>query len=168
VTYFAGIDYDSAGIYPVFIDEDTGAFHHGWELRLDIGPSSDDAFDRTRRVRDAMPGRGWWADAGVLAIGIESTYSHAFRATAALARLQGAIVACLPPDIVVVPMAAHHGADKHGWKALTVGSTNASKLNVRQWAVGHGAPTNRRQDIYDAFCIARAMRTLWDTRRIAA
>jgi hypothetical protein len=49
VSYFAGIDYDSRGIYVVLVDEEDGAFCEQATWRLDIGPRDEDSFDRARR-----------------------------------------------------------------------------------------------------------------------
>lgn len=156
----AGIDYDSNAVYTVAIAEDDGAFAMANKVDLACGPG--DAFDRARRARDLLPARTRWEDAGVVALGIEETFSHAFKAAVALARVEGAILACLPRDLVVLPLAAaHHG----GWKELTVGKTNASKAEVIEWALANGAPPRLEHDFYDAFAIARATALLWQTRR---
>lgn len=162
MSYFAGIDYDSEAVFTVLVDEETGRFARQHKADLACGPG--DSFDRARRVRDLLPARGLWEDAGVLAIGVEATYSQAFKATIALGRVQGAILACLPRDILILPIAANRKAPA-GWKALTVGATNASKDDVAAWARANGAPDRLEQDFYDAFCIARATALIWQTRR---
>lgn len=162
MSLFAGIDYDSEAVYTALVDEDTGELVEHRSVDLACGPG--DSFDRARRVRDLLPDRGRWEDAGVLAIGIEATYSQAFKATIALGRVQGAVLACLPPRILILPIAANRKAPA-GWKALTVGRTNASKDDVADWARANGAPGGLEQDFYDAFCIARATGRIWETRR---
>ena len=127
------------------------------KAQFDLACGPGDAVARARRLRDLMPSRGSWLDAGVVAIGVESTFSRDFRATAALARVQGAILACLPRDVPIHLLTAN-GKRTPGWKIQTVGTTNASKLEVRGWALDHGAPDGLPQDFYDAFCIARATR----------
>jgi Holliday junction resolvasome RuvABC endonuclease subunit len=155
----AGFDFDSNGIFGVLIDEDTGAWLGKMQADLACGPG--DAADRARRVRDLMPARESWVDAGVTAIGLESTFSRDFRAATALCRIQGAIIACLPRSLPLHLLTAN-GRRTPGWKILTVGKTNASKDEVRQWALdlNHGAPPGLPQDLYDAFAIARATRRL--------
>lgn len=165
MSYFAGIDYDSEAVYTVLIDEDTGRVAETHKAVLTF--RSDDSFDRARRVRDTLPDRGRWADRGVLAIGIEATFSQAFKATIALGRVQGAILACLPRDLLVIPIAANRRSPA-GWKALTVGATNATKDDVRAWALANGAPAGLEQDFYDAFSIARATALIWRTREEVA
>lgn len=151
----AGVDYDSNGVFVVLVDEDTGAWQGQMQGDLACGPG--DALARCRRLRDLVPARGDWADAGVVAIGIESTFSRDFRAAVALCRVQGALIACLPRDLPLYLLTAN-GRRTPGWKLQTVGTTNASKLEVRSWALEHGAPDGLPQDFYDAFAIARATR----------
>lgn len=159
MSLFVGIDYDSNAVYTAAVDEDTGELVEHSKADLACGPG--DSFDRARRTRDLLPTRARWQDAGVVALGIEQTFSHTFNAAVALARVQGAILACLPRDLMVIPMpAAHHG----GWKELTVGRTNASKADVIAWAIANGAPERLEHDFYDAFAIARATAVLWQTR----
>lgn len=150
----AGIDYDSEAVYIVGIDETTGDWL-GWSS-VDLACGPGDSFERARRVRDLLPARGAWADAGVIAIGIEATLSRQRASVAALSRVQGALLACLPRDVRVVPLTVNRRTV--GWKALTVGKTNASKAQVKAWALEQGAPVGLVQDFYDAFCIAQATR----------
>lgn len=159
MSIFVGIDYDSRAVYTVSIDEETGGYAGSHRADLACGPG--DSFDRARRVRDLLPVRSRWEDAGVVAVGIETTFSFTFNAAVALARVQGAILACFPRDLMVVPLPAAH---RDGWKALTVGKTNASKEDVIAWALGNGAPAGLLPDFYDAFAIARATAFLWQTR----
>ncbi len=151
----AGFDYDSDAVFGVLVDEDTGGWIGCRQFDLRAGPG--DAVERCRRVRDLMPARDSWQAAGVVAIGIESTFSRAFKATAALARVQGAILACLPRTLPVYLLTAN-GREHPGWKLLTVGKTTATKDEVRHWAQDRGAPVGLVQDHYDAFAIARAAR----------
>ena len=159
MTAVAGIDFDSNGIFVAVVDEDSG----GWvgQITCDLQCGPGDALARARRVRDLMPARGSWADSGIVAIGLESTFSRDFRAATALCRIQGAIIACLPRDVPLQLLTAG-GRRKPGWKLLTVGAasdlTTSSKAEVKEWALEHGAPPGLVQDHYDAFCIARATR----------
>lgn len=153
---FVGIDYDSFDIYTVVVDEDTGTFESLNRAQLGAGPG--DSFDRARRVRDQLPVPGRWRDAGVIAAGIEATLSRERRSIAALSRVQGAILACLPRDLLVLPLTAQE------WKRDTVGRSNASKADVAAWAQAHGMGPALKQDYYDAFCIARAARRRYQER----
>ncbi len=163
----AGFDYDSNGVYGVLVDEDDGTWLGQMHADLACGPG--DALERARRVPDLMPPRLSWLDAGVVAIGLESTFSRDFRAATALCRIQGAIIACLPRELPLHLLTAG-GRRTPGWKLLTAGAaddrTTSSKQEVKEWALEHGAPAGLVQDHYDAFCIARATRrSLRPTRR---
>lgn len=164
MSVFGGIDFDSNGVYIASISE-AGDYLASYTIDLACGPG--DAFDRARRVAARFPARDNWTRASVLAVGVEATYSKGYQVTAALSRVQGAILACLPVELVVVPIAANRTAPD-GWKDATVGKTNASKAEVKAWAIEHGVPAGLVQDVYDAFCIARATRALWATRLRAA
>jgi hypothetical protein len=156
----AGIDYDSKGIFCAFIDLDAGRWLG--ESHYDLAAGPGDALVRCQRVRDLMPEQHKWADAEIVRIGLESTFSQGFQVTAALARVQGAIIACLGRDVPIELLTAN-GRARPGWKLLTVGTTNASKADVKRWALAHGAPAGLVQDHYDAFCIARATRRILRT-----
>ena len=162
VSAIAGIDFDSTGVYVVLVDEESGAYLE--RLAADLAGGTADAFDRARRVRDLLPFRGWWRDT-CIAVGIEEPFSNSYRSAAGLARVQGAVLACLPPDLLACPIAPNRKAPD-GWKALTVGTTTASKEEVREWAESHGLPVGLEQDFADAFCIARAMRSIYAAREV--
>jgi hypothetical protein len=162
VTHFGGIDYDSSGVFVAIVDEEAGAFCGVVSYEIDCGPGG--ALQRVRRLRDLMPPRSAWRDSGVLAVGLESTFSQAYKAAVALARVQGAIIACLPRDVELELLTAN-GRAEPGWKLLTTGKTTSSKDEVKAWAIENGAPPGLVQDFYDAFAIARATRELWLTRR---
>lgn len=164
MSHFAGIDYDSGAIHIATVDEDTVVMAES--AKIDLTFRDDDSFDRARRVRDLMPPRTSWRDAGVLAIGIELPFSRQRNSIVALSRVQGAILACLPRDILVLPLSPN--SRDHGWKHLTVGKTNATKPEIKTWAIANGAPTRLEQDFYDAYCIARATALLWQRRHEGA
>lgn len=164
----AGIDYDSEAIYAVLVDEDSGLWLGAKRYLLTVGPG--DSFERARRIRDLLPARGAWADAGVVAIGLEDLRSRQRSQVAAASRVEGALLATLPRDLELVRMPVNTRRDnaRPGWKALTVGKTNASKDEIRAWAIAAGAPAGLEQDFYDAFAIARAARETLSTRRLRA
>jgi Holliday junction resolvasome RuvABC endonuclease subunit len=153
VTFVAGIDYDSSAIHAVLIDETTHAFLHHRAYDLASGPG--DAFDRARRVRDLLPARGNWHDIGVLAVGIELPFTRQLNSLVALTRVQGAILACLPRDLMVVDVRPQT------WKADTLGQSNATKEQVRDWAIARGCPPGLALDFYDAYAIAVSTATRW-------
>jgi Holliday junction resolvasome RuvABC endonuclease subunit len=156
VSAIAGIDLSSVAVHVVAIDEDSGVYVSRLVADLECGPG--DAFERARRVRSLFPPPSHWRD-NFVAIGIEETFSNRVGTAVTLARVQGAVLACLPREMLVMPLPANY-RKPHGWKALTVGKTNASKDEVRDWAIDQGMPPGLAQDFYDAFAIARAVREL--------
>jgi hypothetical protein len=152
----AGIDYSSVAVHAVAIDEDSGAYVGRLVADLECGPG--DAFERARRVRYLLPPAGYWRD-NYAAIGIEETFSNRVGTAVTLARVQGAVLAVLPREMLIMPLPANY-RKPHGWKALTVGKTNASKEEVKAWALEQGMPPGLAQDFYDAYAIARATREL--------
>jgi hypothetical protein len=159
----AGIDLSTHAIDVVVLDEDTdAATWHRYQL---VG---DNAFDRARAVRAAMPGASFWDD--VLAIGIEQPRGH--HGTVHIARVQGAILACIPTSKLVHPM------NPASWRKTVGLPGNASKDAVAAWVrerrqaaydhlpVGIIAPP-WPQDACDAYCIALATRTLLEHKDAA-
>lgn len=145
----AGCDFSSKAVDIVLLDEDTdAAVWHRFELH------GQDAFDRARSVRAAMPARGWWEDQGVLAVGIEQPRGRF--ALVDLGRIQGAVLACLPTSLLVQPW------NPAQWRKQVGLPGNAPKLSVAGWAIARWTnapgPYALEQDSCDAFCIALATR----------
>lgn len=116
---------------------------------------AETALRAARNVRDAMPERKAWAD--VLLVGIERPFGHP-ASVSALLRVQGAVLACIPPDIPVHEMAPT------SWKKSFTGRGHASKADVRARARPFFAPDALiRQDTADACGIAYAARELYRT-----
>lgn len=139
----AGIDYSSHAIDVVLVHQDDlePPVWHRHELAAD-----GLAFDRTRLVRDwRLPS----AD-DVLAVGIEDPRGQN---SGALYRVQGAILARLPADVLVVPWIPSQ------WRKYVGLAGNCTKLGVALGAVALGAPEEWvTPDSYDAYCIAYATR----------
>lgn len=157
----AGIDYDSEAVFLVAIDEDSGGWLGARAYDLTVGPG--DSFNRIRRLRDLMPDRTAEAWDGVVALGVEDLRSRQRSQIAAASRVEGALLACLPRDLEIVRLSVNRR--EVGWKAMTVGKTNASKDEIKAWAHANGAPEGLLQDYYDAFAIATATRGTLDKRR---
>lgn len=151
---FAGIDYDSSSIDVVRLELDTDTARHDRILLDSTGKL--DAFERARRVRNLMPPRGAWADDGVVTIALEDPKSRSFAAATALARVQGAILACLPESVAVISMPPYE------WKIAVGVSGNAKKELVREWALRTwpNLPERYTQDALDAYAIAWAARAI--------
>jgi hypothetical protein len=153
----AGIDFNTKSVDVVLLSEHDN--HADWIHRDFHG---QDAFDRARAVRDAMPSRGWWEDAGVLALFIEEPRGKGKVDASTLFRVQGAILATLPPALAVGPLMPHQWKPKCGLKG------NAKKWEIDSFA--HKAWINRppdaNQDSHDAFAIAYAGRQLYEVSAI--
>lgn len=157
----AGIDFSSNAIdFVLLADEGAGATWY--RRRLDARRGAD-SFQRARLVRGLLPVRGAWADAGVTQIVLEEPMTRSFSSAAALMRIQGAILSCLPVDMPVERLRPTE------WKRETVGRAMASKDEVRAWASYVGGRVNHwmmagmipaPQDAIDAFAIAWAWRSL--------
>lgn len=113
-----------------------------------------DAFDRTRSVREAMPPRSSIIYDDVLAIGIEHPAGH--HGTRDLLRVQGAILACLPPHVLVHPL------PPSSWRKLSGLKGNATKQQVAAHSYTLRCPPEWPQDAHDAHLIARATIALLD------
>ena len=158
MTAFAGIDYDTFGVHVVLVPEEGISEYHRFKLG-----DSEHALERARDVRGAMPSRGWWEDAGVIAIGIEEQASGnpAMRSTVQkLKMIQGAVLSCLPRELLVMPLEASRWRKELGIRG------NAKKPIVAQWVLEHRMMTSGfdtpvwPQDACDAYCIALAVQKL--------
>jgi Holliday junction resolvasome RuvABC endonuclease subunit len=153
MSLIAGIDISSNAVDVCLLDEDS--MDARWiRYRIDDGHKDLKAFDRACRLRDAMPPRTAWKDAGVIAIGIEHGASRNFNSVVAQSRVEGALLACLPTDIpkyMLMPAS---------WKKLALGHGRASKQDGRVWADHSIHWQDDRgfypQDAIDASCIAKA------------
>jgi len=157
VTAFAGIDFDTHAIHVVGLMEDETAPRYS-RYKLE----GHDAFERLRGVRDAMPSRGWWNDRGFVAVGIEEPQGIAKSTVAKLKAIQGAVVACLPRDLLVHPMVPARWRTEVGMKG------NATKDDVEFWVrfssphsiSGCFAGCHWPQDAFDAYCLAISVEKL--------
>lgn len=167
-----GLDFDTRAVHAVLLDDDTNAARY---VPLPIADKTS-TFEAARNVRLAM--RPLWSEVDpleVTAAGIEKPFSSS-RATAySYGLVTGAILNCLPRGLPVYMLPVNKLADAGGWKALTVGKTNASKPEIARWAFaeiqdargGSLEHASWPQDAFDAYCIARAARTV-DERTSAA
>lgn len=150
----AGIDFSTFAVDVVLLDEDSDQA----EWHRFILPPAGDAFDRARTVRSAMPSRSWWEDKSVIAVGIEDP--RGFNA-GVIYRIQGGILQCLLPDVLVQPWIPS------AWRKAVGLKGNATKEAVQLRAidlwrnVGEVAYCDgESQDTFDAFCIAHATRSV--------
>lgn len=145
----AGIDFSTHAVDVVLLDEDTDrAEWHRFEL------AGADAFERARNVRAAMPGSSFWDD--VLAVGIEQPRGN--HGVVHMARIQGAVLTCLPRSLLVQPL------NPSSWRKQVGLPGNASKDDVARRAQAglylSGHDEVWPQDALDAWCIALATRSL--------
>jgi len=155
-----GLDYDASNVHLVLVDEDTGAYVDRWKADLACGPG--DAFKRSRRVRDLLPGTGLLEQWQVVGAAIELPYSRFAASLVPLMRVQGAIIASLSRSLELVELRPQT------WKKLTVGQSNADKDAIARWAVEQGCPLRLDQDSYDAYCIGRAYLAMREGKEVAA
>lgn len=149
----AGIDFSSLAIDVVTIDLDDLAPPQWNRYPL----TGQDAFERTRNVRSSMPPMSAWDD--TLAIGIEEPTGK-FKPGLGY-RVQGAVLACLPSEVLVQPW------PPAAWRKAVGLPGNASKEDVFTFAIrqiNQWDPTRATwglavpNDATDAYCIALATR----------
>jgi hypothetical protein len=179
-----GIDYDTRAVHCVLLDEDTNAARYVPVPFVDHRPPF--RFDDARNVRAAVNEAIWKAcrkgmrqplDAdgwdSIHLVGIEKPYAQGRGTAYTYGLITGAILSAIPRGIPVLDMPPNDRL--FGWKALSVGRTNATKDEVRYWATRElrGLPADEPpsefldaldgtwpQDAFDAYCIARAARRL--------
>jgi Holliday junction resolvasome RuvABC endonuclease subunit len=148
VSLVAGIDYSTFAIDVVLLDEDTmAATWRRYELE------GHDPFERARDVARAYEdGLNEWED--VLAVGIEEPpYVNNHKTLRDLARVQGAILARLPRNLMVQEWTPSQ------WRKVIGLPGNATKDDVMTFTDHdrlHAAAGVWPQDACDAYCIALA------------
>jgi hypothetical protein len=155
----AGLDISTHAIHVVSLPEDTNdADLHVVRLDLERG----DTTTRIRRLRDLMPARGAWRDAGVSLLAIETPFSRG-PGIAPMMAVYGALLQLFPPDLpllelrsddwrkeVGIPIRKPRAADKDWHKR------QAAAFAREQWT---NHPTIDHNGA-EAFCIAWAARAL--------
>ena len=153
----AGIDFDTNAVHVVLLREDGSAEYHHFAL------TGQDAFERTRGVREAMPARDWWRDEGVVACALEEPQGVQKATVAKLKAVQGAVLACLPADLLVEPWVPARWRREAGLgggvnKEIVRLKVAADQFDSgRDWGMGEWP-----QDACDAYCLALAVSTLWE------
>jgi hypothetical protein len=178
VSYVLGIDVDVRAAHFVLLADDGSATYTPAVIADKRG-----SFEACRNVRDAIrEAKIPWDD--IWLCGIERPFSQS-RGTARIqGMITGAILSAIPRGIPVLDMPPNDRL--FGWKALSVGKTNATKGEVAAWALniddrgrcsGCGNALDRirlccdagteavqrldwPQDAYDALAIAHAARRL--------
>lgn len=138
MSWVAGIDFSTHAVDVVLVDAD-GNHPPEW-MRTEL--EGDDAFDRTRRIDNGILLEAWWGE--VLAIGIEDPRGHN---AGALYRVQGAILANLPQQTLVVPWIPS------AWRKAVGLKGNATKDQVVAFVADYVA----------GVCVARDYDEAWGT-----
>lgn len=154
----AGIDFSTKAIHIVTLAEDTNeADIHVVRLDLERG----DAETRLRRLRDRMPVRTAWHDIGVTLIAIELPFfGRSAGQLAPMAMGYGALLACLPADIPLMPLRADD------WRGECALPKRGAKSVLKKAAIDYARvcwdnpPQTIDDNTADAFCIAWAAREL--------
>ena len=152
-----GIDYDTHGIDVVVVDVDGGATHRRFDL-----PGTGDAFARMCEVANVLPARrsAYWDN--TRAFGIEEPMSRGPRSISLIPKLkamQGAIVACLPPNVPIMAFTPT------AWRNAVTLPASATKDAVRAFVMSDARASDAwPQDACDAFCIALAVEAANDGR----
>lgn len=149
----AGIDYSTTKINVVVLaDEEQAVKPDARRWVFQIPPGSGDAFDRARVVKLIFPHLDFWERHEVAGVALEEPRGPG---NGALLRIQGALLACLPHDLLVQPLLPSQ------WRKHAGLAGNATKEQVREFVEERDwRARNWSQDDCDAYCLALAMRKL--------
>jgi hypothetical protein len=155
----AGCDISTRAIHIVSLPEDT----NDADLRVvRLDAQRGGQLDRVRRMRDLMPGRGAWRDAGVTLIAVERPYSHIAETLAPMMLAYGGLMQLLPVDVPLLELSASTWRAELGLPQRGDDRKPAAIRFAREhW---RDAPAAIDDDVADAFCIAYAAREI-DLRR---
>lgn len=160
----AGLDISTRAIHICSLAEDTNAadLH---VVRLDTERGA--YFERVRRLRDRMPTRGAWKDAGITLIAIERPYSHMPGSLAPMMLVYGGILQLLPADVPLVELSPSDWRKECGLPQRGDDVKPAAVRFARQMWLD--APAAIDDNAADSFGIAWAARELdLRARRAAA
>lgn len=156
----AGIDLSTRAVHICSLPEDTNeAQLHVVRLDTERG----DQVTRVRRLRDRMPARSAWADAGITLIAIERPYSHHAATLAPMMLVYGGILQLLPADVPIFELSPPEwrkecGLPQRGEQVKPAAIQFARDL----WP---SAPQALDDNVADSFCVAWAAREI-DIRRV--
>lgn len=159
----AGIDLSTRAVHVCSLPEDSNrAELHVVRLDTERG----DYVTRVRRLRDRMPARSAWADAGITLIAIERPYSHIAATLAPMMLAYGGILQLLPPDVPILELSPPEwrkecGLPQRGDQVKPAAIQFARDL----WT---SAPSALDDNVADAFCVAWSAREIWMRQEIAA
>lgn len=159
----AGVDISTRAVHIVSLPEDSnaGELHI---VRLDA--QRGDYTARVRRLRDLMPTRAAWNDAGVTLIALEKPYSHMAGTLAPMMLAYGGLLQLLPADAPLLELSAPEWRKECG---LPQRGDDVKPAAIRfareQWT---DPPDAIDDNVADAFCISFAARQIWLREEIAA
>lgn len=155
----AGIDLSTRAIHVCSLPEDSNdAQLHVVRLDTERG----DQITRVRRLRDRMPARTAWRDAGITLIAIERPYSHHAATLAPMMLAYGGILQLLPADVPLLELSPSEwrkecGLPQRGDQVKPA----AIAFARRMWT---SAPLAIDDNAADSFCVAWSAREI-DLRR---
>lgn len=150
MSYCVGIDLSSRAIDIVKLEEDSNRAE--W-FRFSLEGAS--AWERTRVVRQALPSASWWDDVYLAAV--ETPFPDQ---KGVLRRVQGAVMASIPPEVLVWEANASEWKRELGLKGKPSWEDIEARAPFHRVAAQGDAPsisistTDDRQDCRDAYCIA--------------
>lgn len=155
----AGLDISTRAVHIVSLPEDSNdALLH--VVRVDTQRGL--AIDRIRRLRDKMPARTAWRDAGCTLIAIERPYSLHAATLAPMMAVYGALLQLFPSDLPLLELSASDWRKECALPQRGADVKPAAVRFARQcWT---NQPAAIDEDTADAFCISFAAREI-DLRR---
>lgn len=154
-----GCDISTKAIHIVGLAEDT---NHAQLHVVRLDAQRGDTTERVRRMRDVMPARSAWRDAGAALIAVERPFSHHAGTLAPMMLAYGGLLQLLPVDVPLLELSAPE------WRReclLPQRGDDRKPAAVRfareQWT---DQPPAIDDNAADAFCIAYAARAI-DLRR---
>lgn len=142
----AGIDPDSKSVTICLVQNDTHVFYQVKAKGRRAEDRIESLWRGTRQLlgSDLHVIRCQWAAVEEPMIGVN--------ARAALMQMQaiGAVRACLFEVEI-----AHALVSVGVWKRAVIGNGNATKEEIKRWALAHGVKDGLSQDHYDAYAIAK-------------
>lgn len=152
-----GVDLSSRALHICTLAEDTNhATVHVVRLDLERG----DATARARRLRDRMPARTAWADAGVTLVAIEKPFFHGHHGLVPLLLVYGGLLQLIPPDMPLLELRADD------WRRECKLRMRGAKSELKKASIDYAracwtdAPALLDDNTAEAFCVAWAAREI--------
>lgn len=149
-----GIDVSSYAIDMVLLQDEPDQ-ECTWH-RATLGDQQTPLLDRVIATRKLFPKPSEFDDHGIYAIAIEDPMSRFPHVAKSLGQVTGAVIARTPAHVQIIQ------TQPHEWRQLT-GGKGAKKADGIRWAQTELGHTTWSDDAYEAYCIARAVRTLCET-----